>query len=245
MLTYAICSSIFFCAVIARLTYLLIQNNRKYSYNLKMQEKQIQNRIQNMQKRHQDQIDILNSKNHQTEKMLQTQKIRSEELHKKIQNTKCLFCEEPSNAKHFCYNCYAKFKNQSIDIRIINCSTINILDYYGNKSFVCDDGRMVRSRAEALISNFFFNNNIRYIYEKPFYFIENGITKTLHPDFFLPDYNLFIEYNELNSAEYFSKKEYAMKIYKKENAKVIVMTEKELYDITGFLIPKLKLIKQS
>ena len=63
----------------------------------------------------------------------------------------CIICGEPSNAKHFCLNCYNKYKNKAIDIRITNCKEIKILDQYGNLTIECDDGRRVRSRAEALI----------------------------------------------------------------------------------------------
>lgn len=161
----------------------------------------------------------------------------------KISSTKCLICGEPSNAKHFCFSCYTKYKERSIDLRICKCNEIEILDYYGNKTFVCNDGRMVRSRAEALISNFLFDNNIRYVYEKPYHYIENGKTKTLHPDFYLPDYNLYIEYNELTTDNYIQSKDYSMQIYKREKIKLLIMTSQNLHDIDGFLIPKLKEIK--
>lgn len=69
----------------------------------------------------------------------------------------CIICNEPSNGKHFCFKCYQKYKNRSVDIRITNCNNIKILDEYGNLTVKCDDGRCVRSRAEALIYNWFFN----------------------------------------------------------------------------------------
>ena len=54
----------------------------------------------------------------------------------------------------------------------------------------------------------------------------------------------FIEYNELDSDEYISKKDYAMKIYQREKVNVVIMTNKDLFDIPSFLMPKLKSIKQ-
>lgn len=242
MLAYAIISSIVFCCIIGFLIYILIRKNREHYDDLYDMKKHNEIAIDDIRKRYQYQIETLNSKNRETNKLLLQEEAKSTALQNKISSTKCLICGEPSNAKHFCFNCYTKYKDRSIDIRIIHCLDTEILDYYGNKTFVCDDGRMVRSRAEALISNFLFNNNIRYVYEKPYHFLEKGISKTLHPDFYLPDFNLYIEYNELNTESYTQGKDYALKIYQKENLNVLVMTNKELYDISNFLIPKLKSI---
>ena len=72
----------------------------------------------------------------------------------------CIICGEPSNGKHFCLKCWGKYKDKAIDIRITNCKETKVLDQYGNLTIECDDGRKVRSRAEALISNFFYNNKM-------------------------------------------------------------------------------------
>lgn len=151
----------------------------------------------------------------------------------------CIICGEPSNGKHFCIKCYKDYKDKSIDIRITNCKDVEILDKYGNLTIECDDGRKVRSRAEALISNFFYNNKIRSVYEKTVYYKENGEDKTLHPDFYLPDYDVYIEYNEIAKKSYLKSKEYTQKIYDQLNYKVIIMDDKDLNSIAGCLKPKL------
>lgn len=153
----------------------------------------------------------------------------------------CIICGEPSNGKHFCYKCWKNYKDKSIDIRITNCKDVKILDKYGNLTIECDDGRKVRSRAEALISNFLYNNKIRSVYEKTIYYDENGETKTLHPDFYLPDYDLYIEYNEIEKKSYLASKEYTKQIYEKLNFKVIIMNSEDLDSIAGFLKPILKI----
>lgn len=153
----------------------------------------------------------------------------------------CIVCGEPSNGKHFCLSCWNKYKNKSIDIRITNCKEVKILDQYGNLTIECDDGRRVRSRAEALISNFFYNNKIRSVYEKTIYYEENGESKTLHPDFYLPDYEMYIEYNEIKKKSYIKNKEYTKSIYEKLGFKVIIMDDQDLNSIAGFLKPLLKL----
>lgn len=152
---------------------------------------------------------------------------------------KCIVCGEPSNGKHFCLKCYHDYKDKSIDIRITNCKDVEILDKYGNLTIECDDGRKVRSRAEALISNFFYNNKIRSVYEKTIYYKENDEDKTLHPDFYLPDYEVYIEYNEITKKSYLKSKEYTLSIYKKLGLKVIIMDDKDLNSIAGCLKPKL------
>ena len=151
----------------------------------------------------------------------------------------CIICGDHSNGKHFCYNCYKQYKDKSVDIRITNCKEIKILDQYGNLTIECDDGRKVRSRAEALISNFFYNNKIRSVYEKTIYYKEDGQDKTLHPDFYLPDYDVYIEYNEIKKKSYLKSKEYTKKIYAELGFKVIIMDDQDLNSIAGCLKPKL------
>ena len=151
----------------------------------------------------------------------------------------CIICGEPSNGKHFCLKCYHQYKDKSVDIRITNCKDIQILDEYGNLTIECDDGRKVRSRAEALISNFLYNNKIRSVYEKTIYYKENGEDKTLHPDFYLPDFEVYIEYNEIKKKSYLKSKEYTQKIYAQLGFNVIIMDDKDLNSIAGCLKPKL------
>ena len=151
----------------------------------------------------------------------------------------CLLCENDSGPYLFCRSCYHKYKNRSVDIRITNCTEITILDEYGNLTIECDDGRRVRSRAEALISNFLYNNRIRSVYEKTIYYKEDGEDKTLHPDFYLPDYDVYIEYNEIKKKSYLKSKEYTQAIYARLGFKVIIMDDHDLNSIAGCLKPKL------
>ena len=153
----------------------------------------------------------------------------------------CIICGEPSNGKHFCRSCYAKYKDRSVDIRITHCTETEILDEYGNLIYTCDDGRKVRSRAEAIICSWLYNNKIRIKYEEPVYYRdeESGETKALHPDFYLPDYELYIEYNELSNPKYLKSKEYTQKIYDKLGLKVLIMTDKDLQDVAACLKPRL------
>ncbi len=160
-----------------------------------------------------------------------------DKLQFKIQNTKCILCNELSNGKHFCYSCYSKYKNRTFDLRIKNLKGLKIVDDYGNKTEVCEDGRYVRSRAEQCIANYFYNNKIRYAYEKPIFY--NG--KILKPDFFLPDYDIYIEYNELKDEQYLKKKEFALQIYKKMGINIVVMTQEDRENIYEYFCKLLQI----
>ena len=144
----------------------------------------------------------------------------------------CIICGQPSNGKHFCYNCWKKYKDKSIDIRITNCDTTQILDEYGTKRKKAKDGRFVRSLSEKIIIDYFFDNFIRVVYEKAIPYInEKGEEKELHPDFYLTDYDLYIEFNGLTDKAYLKKKEYANTIYKQKGLKLEILENDDTDDI--------------
>lgn len=151
----------------------------------------------------------------------------------------CIVCGKPSNGKHFCMECWNKYHEKSVDLRITNCKDTQILDEYGNKKIKCADGVYVRSRAESMISDWFFNKKIRIIYEPDFFYKENGETKVLHPDFFLPDYNVYVEYCELTNKPYLKKREYTLNVYKQNNKNVIIMSDKDIENRDKFFFDEL------
>ena len=154
----------------------------------------------------------------------------------------CIICGEPSNGKHFCYECYKKYKDRSIDIRIVNCHETEILDAYGNLQYKCDDGRKVRSKSEKIISDFLFKYGIRTIYEKTVYYYPNeSETIALHPDFYLPDFDCYIEHNGVDTKTYKANKAKTEEMYKSLGYKVIVTTEADLSDIEAKLKPILRI----
>lgn len=169
-----------------------------------------------------------------------------EESHvpKEVSNSEltCIICGEPSNGKHFCVKCYHKYKDRSVDIRIINCRDTEILDAYGNLQYKCDDGRKVRSKSEKIISDFLFKYGIRTIYEKTVYYYPNeNETITLHPDFYLPDKDFYIEHNGVDTQSYKANKAKTEEMYKSLGYKVIVTTEADLGDIEAKLKPILRI----
>ena len=61
-----------------------------------------------------------------------------------------------------------------------------------------NNGEKVKSKAEKQIADYFSDVGIKYVYEKRFT-TRNG--KTIHPDFYLPDYDVFVEYWGLVDAD--------------------------------------------
>ncbi len=144
----------------------------------------------------------------------------------------CLICGKPSDGKHFCIDCWTKYNNKSFDIRITNCKTTKIIDEYGNKTKKAKDGRFVRSLHEKVILDYFFDNYIRVIYEKTIPYInEKNEDKELHPDFYLIDYDLYIEFNGIKKKAYLNRKEYCNKIYQDKGLKVEILEPKDTNDI--------------
>lgn len=173
-------------------------------------------------------LEILNKS--ETEK---TKEIEKEE--KKESELTCLICGEVSDGKHFCKNCYKKYSTKSITAIIDKCKSIDIVDEYGNRKYKTCNGLFVRSQQEKIIFDELFNRKIRIQYEKTLYLKdENGETQELHPDFFLTDYNLYIEhwgYENTNNKEYIKTKEYKMKLYQLNNKKIAGTCSKDIEDI--------------
>lgn len=154
----------------------------------------------------------------------------------------CIVCGKPSNGNHFCQSCFNKYKNREIEIHFKNCVESYISDKYCNKRYTCDDGRKVRSKSEKIISDFLFKYKIRAVYEKTvYYYTKNGDTIELHPDFYLPDYNIYIEHNGMDTQTYKDNKRETEQMYKEMQLNIIVTSEIDLEDIEKKLKPILKL----
>ena len=148
----------------------------------------------------------------------------------------CIICGEPSNGKHFCLNCYREFKDHSVDIRITNCRDTEIIDRYGNKKVKTKDGRFVRSLSEKIILDYFFDHFTRVVYEKTVPYVnEKGENAELHPDFYLTDYDLYLEFNGLTNKTYLKKKDYVNKIYASKGFKVVILDSNDINDIESTL----------
>lgn len=148
---------------------------------------------------------------------------------------KCIICGSYSNNKHFCYNCWNKYKDKTITVKIKNLTDFNIVDEYGNRDVKTSNGMYVRSQQEKIIYDELYSRKIRCEYERTeFYKDENGETKELHPDFFLPDYNLYIEhwgYENTSDKKYIAEKNFKEKIYKAKGIKIAGTSSEDIKDI--------------
>lgn len=55
-------------------------------------------------------------------------------------------------------------------------------------------GEVVRSRSERKIADYFYENRIEYDYEKPVNIKGHSGWKIINPDFYLPEYNVYVEF---------------------------------------------------
>lgn len=99
------------------------------------------------------------------------------------------------------------------------------------------DGHLVSSRAEMLIDNFLYYNKIVHAYEK-----KVNIDEPMFCDFFIPGYNIYIEFWGLDEEEkYKERKKRKLELYAKYNFKLIELSEKDLNNLDETLAMKLRI----
>ena len=156
----------------------------------------------------------------------------------------CIICGKPSNGKHFCRSCYYSFRNKSIILKISKCSEIEILESGYESKITCEDGHPVKSQQEAMIDNYLFYHDIKHIYEKPFP-IDDNPKHNLHPDFYLPDLDIYIEhFGVTGSKSYEETKEYKIPLYEKAGITLICTTGKDINNLSAALEQKLAFHKK-
>ncbi len=123
-------------------------------------------------------------------------------------------------------------------------------EYMKTKKYVTLDNTIVKSFSEREIGNFFFIHNITYEYEPLVDWVDSTLDKEYHPDFYLPDFDIYIEHWGLNrhkevpkwftksSEEYTALREWKLDQFQKHK-KVLVETW-EFERIEGDLIHNLK-----
>ena len=161
--------------------------------------------------------------------------------------TPCIICGAEANGYWFCRDCYRKYKNKEILLRIRNCTEVEFLDDTYEGKYICADGHIVKSKSEREIDNYLFSKGIFHVYEKPFP-IDEDSAHDLHPDFYLPKEDIYIEfwgYDDTN-IKYAESKNYKLDIYRKRKITLICMYEKtDAKDINTALDRKLALGKDS
>lgn len=107
--------------------------------------------------------------------------------------------------------------------------------------YKCKDGHKVRSKSEKVIDDYLFEHNIIHVYEKEIVVDQNI---TIHPDFYLPNFNLYIEHWGYNNIDYERKKQFKINFYNKNKITVISTTEDDIQNIETVLDKKLKYHKK-
>jgi len=81
--------------------------------------------------------------------------------------------------------------------------------------YLCESGQWVRSKSEREIANFLFQHRIRFVFEKEYTYSSKSYP--YYPDFYLPDYHLFIEYfGRYEDPEYDEKTKRKLEIYSQD-----------------------------
>ncbi len=107
------------------------------------------------------------------------------------------------------------------------------------------NGEILRSLQEVMVANFLAMNGIRYEYE-PKYVPTNGsfLSRPYHPDFYLVDFNIYLEHFAINSEgkapdfmggdKYVQQMEWKRKLHLKEGTKLIESYSWQFYKQNGF-----------
>ena len=103
--------------------------------------------------------------------------------------------------------------------------------------FRCDDGHYVRSKNEQLIDNWLYKHNICHAYEP--LFIDNRNGEKYHPDFYIPQYKLFIEMWGYDDQGYLLCSKRKIEAYRANNFNLLQMTLEEIKNLDDFLTESL------
>ena len=116
---------------------------------------------------------------------------------------------------------------------------------YGQPS-VTQRGEVVRSNSERIIADYFTRSSIRYAYEQPA-MTRWGFRRISRPDFYLPDYGVYVEFWGLvnlpnNSARSRYERSMRWKIaqYHKNGIRFVSLYPSELSNLDAIFRPKLE-----
>lgn len=97
------------------------------------------------------------------------------------------------------------------------------------------DGHMVRSRGEAMIDAFFYENRIVHAYERLV-----PIEQTMYCDFYLPELNVYVEFWGMESnPKYKARKTKKLELYRQSDLRLIEIKEEHINNLEDYLIGQL------
>jgi Development and cell death domain len=94
-------------------------------------------------------------------------------------------------------------------------------------AYKTSDGHVVRSRGEAIVDESLFRHHIVHAYERTVFLDEIE----LHPDFYLPGSEVYIEYWGGKTEEYMARKQTKIDSYARHEIKLVSLEDADLKDI--------------
>ena len=159
----------------------------------------------------------------------------------------CLLCgNEKLDADHiFCTECFKLYRNKEVLVSIINGKDVKLLESHYYSKYRCIDGHYVKSKSEREIDNYLDKNHIRHYYEHEVS-LDGSKENTIHPDFYLPDIDVYIEHWGMQDDAYYNESmNHKLEIYKKLKLTLICTYENsDSADIESALNRKLKFYKK-
>jgi len=106
----------------------------------------------------------------------------------------------------------------------------------GAKTLITTDGVAVQSRGEMIIANWLSSHAIRYLYDERLRIAGDTV---IRPDFYLPEFDLYIEYWGMETPEYLENKRYKQFLYQRASKKLISLSFREFERLEALLQEKL------
>jgi hypothetical protein len=98
------------------------------------------------------------------------------------------------------------------------------------------DGTAVQSRGELRIANWLAQKHIAYIYDERFRVAEGDL---IRPDFYLPEFDIYIEYWGMDTPEYNASRAKKLHLYQRAAKKLISLGPQDLDQLESILELKL------
>ena len=127
----------------------------------------------------------------------------------------------------YCDNCFdEKFlERRNFDMRVEL-----------NKTIRAKDGTLVQSDGERRIAEYLSRNNIAYRYDERFRILDGY---AIRPDFYLPEYDVYVEYWGMDTADYKIGMLKKQKVYQQTGKKLISLSFREKHRLEQCLAEKL------
>lgn len=129
--------------------------------------------------------------------------------------------------KPYCRHCAdeREFENVRFEATVEGAKQLRTLDKIA-----------VQSRGEKLIGDYLTKRNIRYIYDERYRIAKDTL---IRPDFYLPEFDLYIEFWGMDTHDYLARKREKLELYQRAGKKLVSIEPKDLPKLTELLDDKL------